>query len=260
MEPGETVLEVQNLSRAGVLSNVSLKVRKGEIVGLGGLIGAGRTETARAIFGVDPHDGGAILVEGKKVNINSARAAIRAGIGYVPEDRKEQGVVLIMAVRDNIALSKLPEMSDWGWVRANDVTELADSMVDQLSIRTPSLNQQVMYLSGGNQQKIVVSKWLAMNPKILILDEPTRGVDVGAKAEIHSLINELAKQGIGVLLISSELPELLGMSDRILVMSRGEIAGELKRDEFSQEAVIALASGTQKNNHPDNEPMEKRQQ
>jgi ABC-type sugar transport system ATPase subunit len=151
-------------------------------------------------------------------------------------------------------------MTDLGWIRRHDVSELAVSMVDQLSIKTPSLNQQVLYLSGGNQQKIVVSKWLAMNPKLLILDEPTRGVDVGAKAEIHSLINELAKQGIGVLLISSELPELLGMSDRILVMCRGEIAGELSRNQFSQEAVIALASGTHHpNNHHESPVMENTQ-
>ena len=242
--PGEVVLEVRGLSRAGVLSDINFKIRAGEIVGLGGLIGAGRTETARAIFGVDHIDGGQVFVDGKPVRITSARSAIQHGIGYVPEDRKEQGLILIMAVRENISLAKLPDMTDWGWIKRGEVNHLAVSMVDQLQIRTPSLSQPVMYLSGGNQQKVVVSKWLALNPRVLILDEPTRGVDVGAKAEIHNLINQLAKEGIAVLLISSELPELLGMSDRVLVMCRGQIAGELQRDDFSQEAVIALASGT----------------
>ena len=242
--PGEVVLEVRGLSRAGVLSDINFKIRAGEIVGLGGLIGAGRTETARAIFGVDHIDGGQVFVDGKPVRITSARSAIQHGIGYVPEDRKEQGLILIMAVRENISLAKLPDMTDWGWIKRGQVNHLAVSMVDQLQIRTPSLSQPVMYLSGGNQQKVVVSKWLALNPRVLILDEPTRGVDVGAKAEIHNLINQLAKEGIAVLLISSELPELLGMSDRVLVMCRGQIAGELQRDDFSQEAVIALASGT----------------
>jgi ribose transport system ATP-binding protein len=251
IEPGEVVLEVKGLTRQGILQNVNLQVRKGEIVGLGGLIGAGRTETARAIFGVDPIDAGAVWIDGKLARIHSARDAIHYGIGYVPEDRKLQGVILIMAVRENIVLSRLPEMNDAGWIRRGEVRELAASMVEQLNIRTPDLNQQVMFLSGGNQQKIVVSKWLALNPKLLILDEPTRGVDVGAKAEIHSLINQLAKQGIAVLLISSELPELLGMSDRIVVMCRGSVAGELQRKDFSQEAVISLASGAEsdQNNH-----------
>lgn len=247
--PGEVVLEVRGLSRAGVLSDINFKIRAGEIVGLGGLIGAGRTETARAIFGVDHIDGGQVFVDGKPVRITSARSAIQHGIGYVPEDRKEQGLILIMAVRENISLAKLPDMTDWGWIKRGEVNHLAVSMVDQLQIRTPSLSQPVMYLSGGNQQKVVVSKWLALNPRVLILDEPTRGVDVGAKAEIHNLINQLAKEGIAVLLISSELPELLGMSDRVLVMCRGQIAGELQRDDFSQEAVIALASGTGQADH-----------
>ena len=196
------------------------------------------------MFGVDHIDSGQIFVNGEPAYITSARGAIRHGIGYVPEDRKEQGLILIMAVRENIALAKLPDMTDGGWIKRREVNNLAVSMIDQLQIRTPNLSQPVMYLSGGNQQKVVVSKWLALNPRVLILDEPTRGVDVGAKAEIHNLINQLAKEGIAVLLISSELPELLGMSDRVLVMCRGQIAGELQRDEFSQETVIALASGT----------------
>ncbi len=258
VEPGEVVLEVKGLTRQGVLHDVNLHVRKGEVVGLGGLIGAGRTETARAIFGVDRRDAGTIWVDGKPANINSARDAIRYGIGYVPEDRKEQGVILIMAVRENIVLSRLPKMNTAGWIRYREVDRLANFMVEQLNIKTPNLNQQVMFLSGGNQQKIVVSKWLALNPKVLILDEPTRGVDVGAKAEIHSLINQLAKQGIAVLLISSELPELLGMSDRIVVMCRGSVAGELERKDFSQEAVVALASGASETDHDHHDDLEKR--
>jgi len=245
IEPGEVVLEVRDLSREGILSDINLTVRAGEVVGLGGLIGAGRTETARAIFGVDPIDSGQIFLNGEPVEITSARSAVQHGIGYVPEDRKQQGLILIMAVRENISLAKLPDMTDWGWVRQGEVTKLATSMVEKLQIRTAGLHQQAMFLSGGNQQKVVVSKWLALNPRVLILDEPTRGVDVGAKAEMHNLINQLAKDGIAVLLISSELPELLGMSDRILVMCRGRIAGELLRDEFSQEAVMTLASGTE---------------
>jgi len=255
VEPGKVMLEVRGLNRKRVLCDISLTVRQGEVVGLGGLIGAGRTEVARAIFGVDRIDSGDILVDGKPVRITSARSAIHYGVGYVPEDRKTQGLILIMTVGENITLPKLPQLSTWGIKHSREVNRVASAMVQQLNIRTPGLNQQAMFLSGGNQQKIVVSKWLALNPKILILDEPTRGVDVGAKAEIHHLINELAKQGIAVLLISSELPELLGMSDRILVMCRGEIAGELQRSEFSQEAVIALASGTEQKQ---NNLMEKR--
>jgi ABC-type sugar transport system ATPase subunit len=248
--PG-VVLEVRGLSRTGtkrdasaiVLRDVSLRVHAGEIVGLAGLVGSGRTELARAIFGADRFDAGEILIDGEPVAIHTPQDAIRAGIGMVPEDRKLQALVLQLAVRENVSLPSLRRLSSLGVVRRPEERRLARSFVDTLQIRTPSLEQRVVNLSGGNQQKVVIAKWLALQPKILLVDEPTRGVDVGAKAEVHQLLSQLARRGVAILMISSELPEVLGMSDRILVMRAGTIAGELPRGEATQERIMALATG-----------------
>ncbi len=245
------VLEVRDLSRTGtvqdaaaiVLKDVSFSVRPGEIVGLAGLVGSGRTEIARAIFGADEFDQGQIMIDGQPVRIRSPREAIRRGVGLVPEDRKLQALVLSLAIRENIALSVLDRLSRFGIVRFGAERALARRMVEALRVRTPSIEQKVLNLSGGNQQKVVIAKWLALRPKILIMDEPTRGIDIGAKAEVHGLMHELAADGVAILMISSELPEIIGMSDRVLVMRQGRIAGELSRGEATQEAIMALATG-----------------
>jgi len=244
VELGSPVLEVRGLSRAASrIRGVNLYVRAGEIVGLAGLVGAGRTEIARAIFGVDRADAGEIRVAGQPVAITSPRDAIRAGMGLVTENRKEQGLFLIMAVRENVTAASLGRITRWDFIQFGAERRLVGGLVDQLRIRTPSQEQQVQYLSGGNQQKVVLARWLALRPKVLLLDEPTRGIDVGAKAEIYALMNELARQGVGILMISSELPEILGMSDRVLVVREGTIAGEFARAEATQEAVIHVAAG-----------------
>lgn len=248
---GKTVLQVEGISRTGtvrdphatVLDNISFELHEGEILGLAGLVGAGRTELARAIFGADRRDSGRIYVDGKQVDIRSPREAISCGMGFVPEDRKEQALFLALAVRENISLPSLPRLVRYGFVRLNEERDLVGNFVQALRIRTPSLEQLILNLSGGNQQKVVIAKWLALAPKILIMDEPTRGIDVGAKAEVHALMNQLANQGVGIIMISSELPEILGMSDRILVMREGRVAGELSRKEATPEKVMALATG-----------------
>jgi len=248
---GKPVLEIRGLSRTGtardeaaiVLNDVNLTVHAGEIVGLAGLVGSGRTELARAIFGADKFDRGEILVDGKAIAIKTPQDAIRHGIGLVPEDRKLQALVLQLAVRENISLASLDQLSHLGFIRLPAERRMAREFVQALQIRTPSLEQRAVNLSGGNQQKVVISKWLALKPKALILDEPTRGVDIGAKAEVHQLMNQLAQRGVAILMISSELPEILGMSDRVLVMRQGHITGELSRTEATQEAIMELATG-----------------
>jgi ABC-type sugar transport system ATPase subunit len=245
------VLEVRGLGRTGtaqdpsaiVLEDVTFSLRPGEIVGLAGLVGSGRTEIARAIFGADEYDCGEILVDGKPIRIRSPREAIRLGIGLVPEDRKLQALVLSLAIRENLALSLLDRLSRFGIVRLGAERALARRMVSALQVRTPSIEQKVLNLSGGNQQKVVIAKWLALHPKILIMDEPTRGIDIGAKAEVHGLMHQLAADGVAILMISSELPEIVHMSDRVLVMRQGRIAGELQRAEATQEAIMTLATG-----------------
>lgn len=242
-EPGDVALEVKNLNRAGVLRDISFQVRKGEILGIAGLVGAGRTEVARAIFGADPIDSGQILVNGKAVTIRSPRHAISLGIGLVTEDRKALGLVLGMAVRENISLANLGILSRLGFISRRKEREVARDYVQDILIKTPSVEQAVQNLSGGNQQKVVLAKWLFTKSKILIFDEPTRGIDVGAKTEIYQLMNRLAENGATIIMISSELPEVMGMSDRILVMHEGEIAGELSREEATQEQIMHLATG-----------------
>ncbi len=239
---GDAALEVRGLTDGGFLQPCSLTLRRGEVVGLAGLIGAGRTELARLIFGADRSRAGEILVEGRPVAIRQPRDAIRAGIGLVPESRKEQGLFLQMAVGENIVIADLPELSSGGIISRVRARRTANEQVRSLHIKAASLDLGVGSLSGGNQQKVVLAKWLTLRPKVLILDEPTRGVDVGAKAEIYRIISRLAQEGVAILMISSELPEVLGMSDRILVMHEGRIAGELPGGA-AQEDVMTYAAG-----------------
>jgi ribose transport system ATP-binding protein len=243
VEPGPPALAVKHLNRAGVLHDLSFTVRKGEILGIAGLVGAGRTETARALFGADPIDSGTIELFGEPVKIRSPQDAIRHGIGLVTEDRKQQGLVLGMAVRENNTLAHLDALSTLGFIRRREERQVAEKYRADLGIKTPTIEQTVQNLSGGNQQKLVLAKWLFTGSKVLIFDEPTRGIDVGAKSEIYKLMNELAAQGVAIIMISSELPEVLGMSDRILVMHEGRIAGELSRAEATQEKIMHLATG-----------------
>jgi len=242
-EIGEPLLDVRGLTRHGAVEDVSFTLRRGEILGFAGLVGAGRTETARLLFGVDRKDAGEIRMEGEQVRIHSPLDAVEAGLGFVPDDRGLQGLVLKLPVLENIVLPSLNTFSHLGWMDRRGLRDTAQTYVDKLNIRTPHLQQKAMFLSGGNQQKVVLAKWLALQPRVLIMDEPTRGIDVGAKAEVHALMSELALEGIGIIMISSEMPEILGMSDRILVMSEGRVATVLDRAEVTQEKIMAYASG-----------------
>jgi ABC-type sugar transport system ATPase subunit len=240
---GEPVLEVRNLSGANGVRNVSLTVRKGEIVGLAGLIGAGRTELARLICGADRKSEGTVLIDGKEARINSPADAVAQGIGWVPEDRKLQGLVLGMDVKQNTTLAILRRISNlFGAVRLKSETEIASHYRDTLFIATSDLSKTVKFLSGGNQQKVVLAKWLSTKPKLLIMDEPTRGIDIGAKAEFHALMSQLANEGIGILMISSEMPEIMGMSDRVIVMCQGRVTGEYQRGKLSQVEIMTSAT------------------
>jgi ABC-type sugar transport system ATPase subunit len=245
---GEELLRVQNLSSAGKFSDVSFSLRAGEILGFAGLVGAGRSEVAQAIFGLDPAASGAVLVRGEPLARGSVQAALRAGIGLLPEDRKRLGLVLTMNCRENTSLAVLRRLCVGGFVRRREERSLAKKYVDLLRVKTPSLESVVASLSGGNQQKIALAKWLARNCAILIVDEPTRGVDVGAKAEIHHLLDELACQGLALIVISSELPEVMNLSRRILVMRQGKVAGELARGDFSQPSLMRLMAGVEMTN------------
>jgi rhamnose transport system ATP-binding protein len=241
--PGQPVLELRGLSRPPVTHGVSLTVRAGEIVGLAGLVGSGRSELAQAIFGVTPATGGSILIEGKAAQVRSVAEARRLGIAYVPEDRAMQGLVRPMSVRENASLAVLSDLARLGFIDRAAESRLAAEIVQRFGVRTAGIEQVAGRLSGGNQQKIVLGKWLATRPKVLILDEPTRGIDVGAKAEIHRLMGELANRGMAILMISSELPEVLGMSDRILVMREGRIVAEFPRAGLTQQMVAAAMMG-----------------
>ncbi len=239
----ETVLEVRNLRRGHAIRDVSFRLNRGEILGLAGLMGAGRTEVARAIFGADPLDGGEILVRGRPVAIRSPRDAVRLGIGYLSEDRKRFGLATGMDVASNIVMSSLRRYLGLGiFLKARAIRETARSYIARLRIRTPSEAQEVQFLSGGNQQKIVIAKWLARDCEILFFDEPTRGIDVGAKNEIYKLLNALAAQGRAIVMISSELPEILRMSHRIAVMCEGRLTGELPGEGTTQEDIMRLAT------------------
>lgn len=240
---GAERLRVEGLSVSNKLHNISFSVRSGEILGIAGLMGAGRTELAKTLFGVDSIHQGKILVDGKETKIKRPLDAIQAGIAFVTEDRKQEGLILSLTIRENLSLPNLSKLSSAGFMNKAEEGKLSADSIAKLQIKTPHAEQVVGALSGGNQQKVVIGKWLATNPKILILDEPTRGVDIGAKKEIYDLMNQLAAQGVAIIMISSELPEVLGMSDRILVMHEGRITAELAQHEATQENIMHAATG-----------------
>jgi len=242
-EVGEVLLRAEGITREGVLRNCSFEVRSGEILGFAGLVGAGRTELARAVFGADPLDSGRVELGGRELQIKSPQAAIDAGIGYLTEDRKGAGLALQLGVDQNITLANVPTKA--GFLNLGAEKRTAQYRSEQLDIQTPTIKRNVQLLSGGNQQKVVVAKWLEARARVLFFDEPSRGIDVGAKAEMFGLIGELAKDGRGIVLISSYLPELLNMCDRIVVIRGGEVAGGLDREEFSEERIVALATGVE---------------
>ena len=240
VEIGEVLLEVKGLCRKGVLENISFHVRKGEILGIAGLVGSGRTETARAVLGIDKIDNGEITWKSNPVVLKSFKNAIKSGMGLVPEDRKLQGLVQILPVKENITMVSMDQIITRGVVRPSLENKHSRQYVEKLRISTPSLETEAQYLSGGNQQKVVIAKWLMQQSDVIFMDEPTRGVDVGAKVEIYLLMNEMVRQGKAVVMISSELPEILGMSDRIMVMHDGRMVGEFNRKEATQEAIMSL--------------------
>lgn len=234
------VFEVKHLNAGKEVRNINFYLKKGEILGFTGLVGAGKSEIARTIFGVRKKTSGEIFVEGKKIEINTPINALKHGIGYVSENRKEEGLVLNMNVQDNICLVVLKSLAMSMFLKFKKMKEISDESVKKLDIKTWGLSQKVAFLSGGNQQKIAITKWLLANIKVLILDEPTRGIDVGAKAEVHSIISDIVKEGLGVILISAEMPEILGMCDRILIINNGEIKGELLQKEANQEKIFSI--------------------
>lgn len=238
---GETIFSVKGLSRAGKFDNIDFDVRRGEVLGLAGLIGAGRTDIAKSIMGLSPLDNGKIYLDGREVSINTPRDAIHLGISYVTEDRKGSGLVQDLSVKENLTLSSMEQLISGMFVNETAERRFADRMISDLRIKTPGMQQKVKFLSGGNQQKVVIGKSLLSSPDVLILDEPTRGIDVGAKFEIYQLIDQLAREGKAIILISSELPELLGLSHRIMVLSKGEISAELNTEEATQELIMKHA-------------------
>jgi rhamnose transport system ATP-binding protein len=241
--PGEPLLTVDRLTREGVFTDISFTVRAGEIVALAGLVGSGRSEVARAIFGIDRYDAGAVTVRGRRLRRGSPTGAMAAGVGFVPEDRRQQGLVMDMSVQQNVALASLGRLRRGGFIRASAERALATDWASRLAIKYGRLKDPVSMLSGGNQQKVVLAKWLGRKPAVLIVDEPTRGIDVATKAEVHHLLVQLARDGVGVLMISSELPEVLRISDRILVMREGRLMTELAHAEASEEEILSAATG-----------------
>ena len=248
VEIGGPIFEVKDLNRKGVLHDINFTLRSGEILGITGLMGAGRTELARAIFGADPIDSGEIFVEGKKVKIRNVSDAINAGIGLLTEDRKTQGLLLNLSVNDNTAIAALnskkasKKLTVRGMLHKKKIRENTELYCKKLQVKTPSIQQKVVNLSGGNQQKVIIGKWLSTDSKILIFDEPTRGIDVGTKAEIYKIMEELAASGVGIIMISTELPETLGISDRVLVMRKGRIVAELDPKKTSEEEIVSYSA------------------
>ena len=244
-EKGEKreILTLKNISRGKYLKNVSLNVYTGEILGMAGLVGSGRTELAKVIFGADKLDSGEIYFNGKRIIKNSARTSITRGIGFVPEDRKKEGLVECLSVGKNITILILDKIKRWFFIQKKEEEGIAGRSINQFNIMTPSINQEIQYLSGGNQQKVILAKWLNANPKVIIMDEPTRGIDVGAKSEVYNLMRDLAKQGTAIIMISSELPEILGMSDRVAVMHEGQLMGELSSSRATEEKIMMMATG-----------------
>ncbi|OUZ09222.1 sugar ABC transporter ATP-binding protein [Bacillus pumilus] len=240
---GDTILEVKQASRKGQFQDISFSVKAGEIVGIAGLMGAGRTEMMRSLFGLDSLDQGEIWVHGKKAVIKKPSDAVKLGIGFITEDRKDEGLMLDASIRENIGLPNLKSFSPKGLIDKKNEQDFVDLLIKRLTIKTASSEISARSLSGGNQQKVVIAKWIGIQPKVLILDEPTRGVDVGAKREIYQLMNELTDRGVAILMVSSELPEILGMSDRVLVIHEGTISGEVNKADATQERIMTLATG-----------------
>ena len=241
--PEEVILEVKGFNQPGVFRDVSFNLRKGEILGVAGLMGAGRTEIMRAIFGVDPHESGELVFKGEPLKITKPEDAIKAGMAFVTENRKTEGLILDFSILRNIALPSVDTFAKNSVINFGRLSGFADEMAKKLGVKAHSLDLEAGALSGGNQQKVVIAKWVGMNPDVIIMDEPTRGIDVGAKRDIYELMNELTASGVSIIMVSSELPEVLGMSDRILVVHEGRIAGELLRDEADQEKIMTLATG-----------------
>ena len=242
-EPGELVLRVEHLTREGVFTDISLDVRAGEIVALAGLVGSGRSEVARAVFGIDRYDAGRVVMRGQELRRASPTGAMAAGIGFVPEDRRQQGLVMDMSVQQNVALASLARLRQGGLVRSAAERAFAADWAVRLNLKYGRLVNPVSRLSGGNQQKVVLAKWLGRHPGLLIVDEPTRGIDIATKAEVHRLLVQLARDGVAILMISSELPEVLQIGDRILVMREGRLTAELGHAQASQEKIMAAATG-----------------
>ncbi|WP_293838815.1 sugar ABC transporter ATP-binding protein [uncultured Phascolarctobacterium sp.] len=242
-KPAEVILEVKGFNQPGVFRDVSFKLRKGEILGVAGLMGAGRTEIMRAIFGVDSHESGELVFKGEPLKITKPEDAIKAGMAFVTENRKTEGLILDFSILRNIALPSVDTFAKNSVINFGRLSGFADEMAKKLGVKAHSLDLEAGALSGGNQQKVVIAKWVGMNPDVIIMDEPTRGIDVGAKRDIYELMNELTASGVSIIMVSSELPEVLGMSDRILVVHEGRIAGELLRDEADQEKIMTLATG-----------------
>jgi ribose transport system ATP-binding protein len=241
IEPGEEALRVEQLTRNGVLHGVSFSVRRGEIVGIAGLVGSKRTETARAIFGADPIDGGRVFLRGKPVKVRTPADAIANRVALVPEDRKRQGIFAVLSVRENVVLSALRLFSRNGILDLRSEKRRAQELVSALRVATPDVEKRVVELSGGNQQKVVIAKWLNTDAEVFLFDEPTRGIDVGGKIEVYRLMGDLLARGAAIVMISSELPEILGMSDRILVMREGRICGEFDRADATEEKILNCA-------------------
>lgn len=242
-EKGDVVLEVNNLSHLPHYENISFKLHSGEILGFSGLMGAGRTEIMRGIFGIDPFEEGDILLDGEKITIKTPHDAVKKGIGFLTENRKEEGLILDFPVKDNISITAFEEFSNNGWIDTKEEKEFVELLVKRLTVKTAGIDLPVSALSGGNQQKVVLAKWIGAGSRILILDEPTRGVDVGAKREIYNLMKELAERGVAIIMVSSDLPEVMGVSNRVLVVHEGSISGELQRDDLSEERIMTLATG-----------------
>jgi inositol transport system ATP-binding protein len=240
---GEVILSVRNLTRDGIVEDVSFDLRRGEILGIAGLMGAGRTEVIEAIFGIHKLDAGEIIIKGKQTQINTPADAIKNGMALLTEDRKLTGILGVLPVRDNMMIASLSNYEKRGFLDRRLIDATCKEEKGRLDIKTPSMDQLIKFLSGGNQQKVLVSRWLLTSPDILILDEPTRGIDVGAKAEIHKLMSKLAQDGKAIIMISSELPEILGMSDRILVMHEGRVGGIFERKDATQESIMQAATG-----------------
>ncbi|MDX6298253.1 MAG: rhamnose transport system ATP-binding protein, partial [Nocardioidaceae bacterium] len=242
-QPGDAVLEVDHLSSQGVFEDISFTVRSGEIVALAGLVGAGRSEVARAVFGIDRRTSGKVLLAGEELPNGQPGAAMAAGMALVPEDRRQQGLVMDMGIDQNIALASLRRLSSFGLIRRSSERALAKTWAPRLQLKFGTLRNAVSTLSGGNQQKVVLGKWLAREPRLLIIDEPTRGIDVGTKAEVHRILDGLVADGMAVLMISSELPEVLGMADRVLVIREGRMTADLTRAEADEQTIMRAATG-----------------